>query len=67
MFLIVFMERKLMEYFSYLDDSFSFEQMQPSLPKRGKIVFDVPENIKGMLEISSSSFWSDEKKYVSWT
>ncbi|MBA7689276.1 hypothetical protein ES703_97782 [subsurface metagenome] len=51
----------------HLDDSFSFEQMQPSLPKRGKIVFDVPENIKGMLEISSSSFWSDEKKYVSWT
>lgn len=50
----------------YLDNSFSFEQMQPSLPKRGKIVFDVPQNIKGMIEISSDSLWSDEKKYVSW-
>lgn len=52
----------------YLEDGegFTFEQMQPSLPKRGKIVFDVPENIKGMIEISSNKFFSDEKKYVSW-
>ncbi len=50
----------------YLDDSFSFEQMQPSLPKRGKIVFDVPQDIKGFIEVSSDSVWSDEKKYVSW-
>jgi len=50
----------------YSDDSFSFEQMQPGLPKRGKIIFDVPEDIKGYIEISSDSMWSDEKKYVSW-
>jgi len=50
----------------YLDESFSFEQMQPRLPKTGKVVFDVPEDLKGMLEISSDSMWSDEVKYVSW-
>ena len=50
----------------YLDGSFSFEQMQPGLPKRGKIVFDVPQNIEGFIEISSDSIWSDEVKYVSW-
>jgi len=50
----------------YSDDSFSFEQMQPGLPKKGKIIFDVPKDIKGYIEISSDSMWSDEKKYVSW-
>lgn len=50
----------------YLDGSFSFEQMQPGLPKRGKIVFDVPQEIKGFIEVSSDNIWSDEKKYVSW-
>ncbi len=51
----------------YLDGSFSFEQMQPGLPKRGKIVFDVPQNIEGFIEVSSDSVWSDEVKYVSWS
>jgi len=50
----------------YLDESFSFEQMQPGLPKTGKVVFDVPKDLKGMLGISSDSMWSDEVKYVSW-
>ncbi len=50
----------------YLDDSFSFEQMQPGLPKNGKIVFDVPQNINGFIEVSSDSVWSDEVKYLSW-
>ena len=50
----------------YLDGSFSFEQMQPGLPKRGKIIFDIPQDLKGYIEISSDSLWSDEKKYVSW-
>lgn len=50
----------------YLDGSFSFEQIQPGLPKRGKIVFDVPQDIKGFIEVSSDSIWSDEVKYVSW-
>ena len=48
------------------DEAFTFEQMQPCLPKRGKIVFDVPKNLKGMIEISSDDMWSNEKKYVSW-
>ena len=51
---------------NYLDESFSFEQIQPGLPKTGKVVFDVPKNLKGMLGISSDSMWSDEVKYVSW-
>jgi len=50
----------------YADDSFSFEQMQPGLPKRGKIIFDVPEEMGGYIEISSNSIWSDEVKFVSW-
>ena len=50
----------------YEDDSFSFEQMQPGLPKLGKIVFDVPKDLKGFIEISSDNAWSDEVKYVAW-
>lgn len=50
----------------YLDDSFSFEQMQPGLPKRGKIVFDVPKDLSGYIEVSSDSLWSDEVRYISW-
>jgi hypothetical protein len=50
----------------YLDDAFSFEQLNPGLPKRGKIVFDVSKDLKGFIEISNSNVWSDEKKYVSW-
>jgi len=50
----------------YLDDSFSYDQLQPGLPKRGKIVFDVPEGLEGKLEISSDELFSDEKKYISW-
>lgn len=40
------------------NEQFTFEQMQPGLPKRGKIVFDVPENIKGSLVVGG--------KPVSW-
>ena len=50
----------------YADDSFSFEQMQPGLPKNGKIIFDVPTDLTGYIEISSDSMWSDEVKYVAW-
>jgi len=50
----------------YADDTFSFEQMQPGLPKRGKIIFDIPKDLSGYIEISSDSMWSDEVKYVSW-
>lgn len=45
---------------------FIFEQMQPGLPKSGKIVFDLPKDINGGLKISSDSVWSDEFKIVSW-
>lgn len=48
------------------DEAFSFEQMQPGLPKRGKIVFDVPTDLSGYIEIVSDNIWSTEKKYVSW-
>lgn len=50
----------------YLDDSFSFEQMQPGLPKSGKIIFDIPEDLVGHIEISSDNIFSSEVKYVSW-
>jgi len=50
----------------YLEEkAFSFVQMQPGLPKRGSIVFDVPQDIMGLIEISSDSLLSNEKKYVS--
>lgn len=45
---------------------FTFEQMQPGLPKTGKIIFDVPADLKGMLIVSSDSMFSDETKYISW-
>jgi hypothetical protein len=45
------------------DEAFSFTQLQPGLPKRGKIVFDVPENINGKIELSTG-LWSSDKKYV---
>ena len=48
------------------DEAFSFTQLQPGLPKRGKIVFDVPENINGKIEIAKG-LWSSEMKYVSLT
>ena len=50
----------------YLDDSFSYDQLQPGLPKRGKIIFDVPENLEGKIEISSTDWLSDEVEYISW-
>lgn len=47
----------------YLDDDvkFIFEQMQPNLPKKGKIIFDVPKDINGKIRISKGLFSS---KYV---
>jgi len=50
----------------YLDDSFSYDQLQPGLPKRGKMVFDVPKGLFGKLEISSTGLFSDKKEYISW-
>ena len=52
----------------WMDDEYdiSYEQIQPGLSKRGKIIFDVPENLKGFIGVFDSSFWPDEVKYVSW-
>jgi hypothetical protein len=41
------------------DVRFAFEQMQPGLPKKGKIVFDVPDNEKYTLQIRRSTFSSN--------
>lgn len=51
----------------YLDegDGFGFEQLQPGLPKKGKMVFDVPKDINGKLRISKGIF-SSKYVYVSW-
>lgn len=51
----------------YMDDSFKYDQLQPGLPKRGKIVFDVPRGLIGKLEISSTNMFSDKKEYISWS
>lgn len=45
---------------------FLFEQMQPGLPKTGYIVFDVPKNLSGRLEISTDNILSSEKVYIQW-
>ena len=47
--------------------SFTFEQIQPGLPKRGVVIFDIPKGLKGYFEISSNSLFSSEKKIVSFT
>jgi hypothetical protein len=47
--------------------SFTFEQMQPGLPKRGVVIFDIPKDLKGYFEISSNSLFSSEKKIVTFT
>ena len=53
------------EFYLENDQKFIFEQLQPGLPKTGKIVFDVPKDIRGVLQISADSMWSDEVKYIS--
>ncbi len=44
-------------------EAFTFTQLQPGLPKSGKIVFDVPENLNGKIELSTG-LWSSDYKYV---
>jgi len=41
------------------DEAFIYEQMQPNLPKRGKLIFDVPEGIDWRVRIAKSSFSSN--------
>ena len=50
----------------YLDDSFGYDQLQPGLPKRGKLAFDVPQGLNGKLELSNTNLLSNQKEYVSW-
>ena len=50
----------------YLEDGqFLFDQLQPGLPKRGKIVFDVPKGIRGITRISNGGLFSEKYVYVS--
>jgi hypothetical protein len=50
---------------AYLDDNFIFEELNPSLTKKGQIIFDVPEGINGKLCVKES-MWSDScEVYVS--
>ncbi|MFH1585853.1 MAG: DUF4352 domain-containing protein [archaeon] len=48
----------------YLDGALQYDQLQPGLPKRGKIAFDVPKGLTGKLEISSTELFSGEKEYI---
>jgi len=41
------------------DEAFVYEQMQPNLPRRGKIIFDVPEGLDWKVRIAKSSFSSN--------
>jgi len=45
----------------FLDDNeaFAYEQMQPNLAKRGKIVFDIPEGVNWKVRIAKNSFSSN--------
>lgn len=47
----------------YLDNSLGFGQMQPGLPKRGEMVFDVPQDITGKLGIKQNIFLDDYEAY----
>ncbi len=47
--------------------AFTFEQLQPGLPKQGYLVFDIPADLKGGFEVSSNSLLSSEKKYITFT
>jgi len=50
----------------YLDDNFIFEELNPGLTKKGQIIFDVPEGIKGYLGIKKSMWGSDYEVFISW-
>ncbi len=45
-------------------------KLQPNLPRRFKIVFDVPKDVpqnqNGLIEISEENLLTSEKKYISW-
>jgi len=43
---------------AYLEDNFIFEELNPSLTKKGQIIFDVPKGINGKLCIKRD-VWSD--------
>lgn len=41
------------------DEALVYEQMQPNLPRRGKIIFDVPEGLDWKVRIAKSSLSSN--------
>ena len=57
-------------YLSYLGDeykSFSFDQLQPSLPTSGYVVFDIPENLNGHFVVESDDIFSSKKAVVTFS
>lgn len=42
-----------------------YENLQPLMPKKGKVVFDVPENFNGVIELLDGLLFTLQKKYVS--
>jgi hypothetical protein len=52
-----------LEIYLKQDTFMGIPQLQPGLPKRGKIVFDVPQNLNGKIELSGGLF--SEKRYIS--
>ncbi len=46
------------------NEALIFENLQPGLPKRGIIIFDVPTNLKGAIKVTSNIF-SGDTAYVS--
>lgn len=53
-------------YYGY-DNLFSgLDKLQPNLPKRAKLIFDVPTDLEGKIGIKKSMWSSDFGVYVSW-
>lgn len=53
-------------YYGY-DNLFSgMDKLQPGLPKRAEIIFDVPKDTEGKIGIKKSMWSSDFSAYISW-
>lgn len=53
-------------YYGY-DNLFDpLEKLQPGLPKRAEIIFDVPKDTEGKVGIKNSMWSSDFSAYISW-
>ncbi|MFH1587076.1 MAG: DUF4352 domain-containing protein [Candidatus Diapherotrites archaeon] len=43
-----------------------FDKLNPGLTQKGYLVFDIPEDIKGVIQIVDNSFYATEVAWVSW-